>query len=461
MLKSPTVLALICTTALLCPTASGAQDRKIEIRVTGEHGAVNGESPEAARRLALADARLKAVMYAIPQLRSAGEIHALALKSAQLQAFAIALLADAEPAPQEPTGSRVSLQLSLDARDVARRMLELRRDQDAAFELVEASQDIERLYEQLSAESRRHAGASRTEAPGLAQQRDRTLTAIDVRLLTARAYLAFARTDPVTVGGRVSTLEGRERARRLAQDALALDPDSPDVHHLVGDLLVETEQPEDAEAAYRRGLAAEPNSSVARTKLAAALRLQGKFDEALTELREAQRLDANYARAHSDMGMILREQRMVTEAIGAYRAAIAIDPDSIDAHNGLATALAGRGNLEEAAKGFREIVRIDPDSTIGYYNLAYVLADLDRDVESAEALREVVRINPNHYNARYNLGELLRLEQKYDDSAAQFREYLRLAPDTPQNQRNIARARGFIRQFEDPNAPPVAPAMRR
>jgi len=41
----------------------------------------------------------------------------------------------------------------------------------------------------------------------------------------------------------------------------------------------------------------------------------------------------------------------------------------------------------------------------------------------------------------------LRLEGKFDDSAAQFREYLRLAPDTPQNRRNINRARQFVEKF--------------
>ena len=70
-------------------------------------------------------------------------------------------------------------------------------------------------------------------------------------------------------------------------------------------------------------------------------------------------------------------------------------------------------------------------------------------MESAAAFREVIRINPNHYNARYNLGELFRLEGKYDDSVKQFREYLRLAPETPQNQRNIERATGFIEKFAD------------
>jgi Flp pilus assembly protein TadD len=82
--------------------------------------------------------------------------------------------------------------------------------------------------------------------------------------------------------------------------------------------------------------------------------------------------------------------------------------------------------------------------------MATVLANLDRDVEAAAALRQVIHINPNHYNARYNIGELLRLEGKFDDSAAQFREYLRLAPDTPQNRRNINRARQFVEKFTNP-----------
>ena len=112
--------------------------------------------------------------------------------------------------------------------------------------------------------------------------------------------------------------------------------------------------------------------------------------------------------------------------------------------------LAGQGRVPEAVTEFREIVRIDPDSAVGYYNLSYALADIDMDEESAAALREVVRINPDHYNARYNLGELFRLEGKFDEAAKQFREYVRLAPDgTPQNRRNIERAKDFIKSFEN------------
>jgi len=239
-----------------------------------------------------------------------------------------------------------------------------------------------------------------------------------------------------------------ERAKQLADAALILAPDSPDAHEVMGDLFIDASEPEDAEDEFRKALLGHDSASL-RTKLAEALRLQGDFDQAITELRAAIKLEPRSARAYSGLGLALRGQRNLPESTAAYQEAIRLDPDLIDAHNGLAVVLANQGNLNDAVTEFREIIRIDPDSAIGYYNLSYALADLDRDVESAAALREVVRINPNHYNARFNLGELFRLEGKYDESVKQFREYLRLAPDAPQNRRNIERAKGYIQKFGD------------
>jgi len=289
-----------------------------------------------------------------------------------------------------------------------------------------------------------HKQLARDAAP----ERARLLTSHRAKHLAAQASAALARTEESAVGGRAPTDEGRERATQLADAAVALAPDSPDAHEVMGDLLIDASDPEAAEDEFRKALIGE-NAASLRTKLAEALRLQGNFAEAIAELRQAIQLDSRSARAHSGLGLALRAQRNLPESTAAYQEAIRLDPDLIDAHNGLAVTLANQGKLNDAVAEFREIIRVDPDSAIGYYNLAYALADLDRDVESAAALRQVVRINPNHYNARFNLGELFRLEGKYDESVKQFREYLRLAPDAPQNQRNIERARGYIQKFGD------------
>jgi tetratricopeptide (TPR) repeat protein len=368
------------------------------------------------------EAQFTAWRAAVAQLLERTDVKALRLKPVEVEAYTAVILDTDDPR------SRV------DFADVVRRMTMLRKDQDATSDIVDTWIGMQQVHKQLGSSG--------------ARERAQMITALQAKHLAARSSAAIARTEESAIGGRAPTSEGRQRAKQLADAALALLPDSPDAHEAMGDLLVDASQPEAAEDEFRKALLGDNSASV-RTKLAEALRLQGRFDEAVKELREAIRVEPGSARAHSGLGLALRAQRNLPESTAAYQEAIRLDPDLIDAHNGLAVALANQGKLNEAVAEFREIIRVDPDSAIGYYNIAYALADLDRDVESAAALREVVRINPNHYNARFNLGELFRLEGKYDESVKQFREYLRLAPDAPQNRRNIERAKGYIEKFAD------------
>jgi tetratricopeptide (TPR) repeat protein len=440
---------------LIVARCASAQSGVIAIDVTGEHRVASGDTPDSAKQLARVDAQRRAWQTAVTQLLDSQGIKALPLTPRQVEAFTAVLLELEEPpspnASAAPRGLvQVRLRGRLDASEVVQRIALLRKDQDVTYDLEEAWVEMVRLHQQLARETELRAGLPNDKASALAQNQLKTLTLLNAKHLSARASMALARTEPSAIGGRASSTEGRQQAKQLADAALALSPDSPDAHDVLGDFFLDALEPEAAEVEFRKARLVDAESSSGRTKLAEALRLQGQFDEAIAELRAALRIDPSSARAHSGVALALRAQDNVAESITEYREAIRLDPDLIDAHNGLAVVLATQGKLEEAVSEFREIVRIDPDSAIGYYNLAYALADLDRDVESAAALREVIRINPNHYNARYNLGELFRLEAKYDESVKQFREYLRLAPDTPQNRRNIERAKSFVEKFTEP-----------
>jgi tetratricopeptide (TPR) repeat protein len=428
---------IAATVVLAVATVSTAQTTAIEIDVTGEHRPVAGDTGESARRFARIDAHRRAVRAVVAALQKRTDFAALKLTPVEWDAYVAALLETEEPpaaAGQAPAIARVTLRARFATSP--QRLSNVHKDEDVSRTLVNAWTKAERT--------------ERTAAVLTSPERLKVAATLDAIRLAARGSAARAKTEPTTVGGRASSPEGRRRARDLAGAALALAPDSPDAHLLLGDLWIDEEQPVAAEAEYRLALAGDASSVALRTKVAEALRLQGKFAESVAELREVFRIDPAFAPAHSDLAMILREEGNVAGAEAEYREAIRLDPRSTDAHNGLAITLAGTKRLEEALAAFKAIVAIDPDSTIGYYNMATVLANLDRDVEAAAALRQVIHINPNHYNARYNIGELLRLEGKFDDSAAQFREYLRLAPDTPQNRRNINRARQFVEKFTNP-----------
>jgi|RhiMethySRZTD1v2_1073278.scaffolds.fasta_scaffold03688_16 tetratricopeptide (TPR) repeat protein len=388
--------------------------------------AVHAQAPAAdtAGQQARLDAQFTAWRTTVTQLLGREDVRALNLKSVEVEAYTAVIVAMDDQRRAQP-----------DLTAIAGRMARLHKDQDATDDIVDTWTSMQRVYQTLA-----------KAAPA---ERARLVTAIRAKHLAAQASAALARTEESAIGGRAPSDDGRLRAKELADAALALSPESADAHEVMGDVFIDALEPEAAEMEFRKALAGDDSASV-RTKLAEALRLQGNFPDAITELREAIRRDPKSARAYSGLGLALRAQRSLVEATAAYQEAIRLDPDLIDAHNGLAVTLANQGKLAEAVVEFREIIRVDPDSAIGYYNLAYALADLDRDVESAAALREVVRINPNHYNARYNLGELFRLEGKYDESVKQFKEYLRLAPDAPQNRRNIDRAKGFIEKFGEP-----------
>src|SRR5260370_160177 len=76
--------------------------------------------------------------------------------------------------------------------------------------------------------------------------------------------------------------------------------------------------------------------------LKAALRGQGKLDDAIAEYRRAIEIDPNYAFAHNNLGVALRGQGKLDDAIAEYRRAIEIDPNSERARRNLELALHGK-----------------------------------------------------------------------------------------------------------------------
>jgi tetratricopeptide (TPR) repeat protein len=432
--------ALSCTVLLSFALVASAQSLAPDIRVTGEYAATSGDTPDTAKQMAQVAAERKVIGEAAAKFGNLPEVKALQLNAAQLDAYGIGALEPVSEAARSSIQSNRTIYLAdavikVDEGSV-RRFTILRKDRDATAELIRIRKEIELLHHQLETQS---------------AERQKTLTLLHIRILTARVTAAIAKTEEGPSSRRISTKEGRDRAKTFADQAIALDSDSPDAHYAMGDVLMELDKPDLADAEYRKALSVTKDSWRGHAKLANALRLEGKLPDAVAEFHEAIRIDPNIAQVHADLGLTLTTQKQATEAIAEHREAIRLDPDSIDGHNGLAIVLASQRRIPAAVEEFKEIIRIDPELVVGHYNAAIALADMEMDAESAAELREVVRINPNHYNAHYNLGELLRLEGKYDDAARQFREYLRLAPDnTAAAQRNRQRAAQLVRDYEGP-----------
>jgi TolB-like protein len=141
----------------------------------------------------------------------------------------------------------------------------------------------------------------------------------------ARHALARARAFEVQPG-----LGGLEEARRMAELALALDPDNGEAHLAMGQYLYSGFR--DFEGALREIEAARSaglSSSVdLHHNLAAVQRRMGDIDGAIESFLEATRLDPLSAHMLEDLGSTYSNVRRHREAIQVYREAITLAPDS-------------------------------------------------------------------------------------------------------------------------------------
>lgn len=113
-----------------------------------------------------------------------------------------------------------------------------------------------------------------------------------------------------------------------------------------------------AEDAFRKAVALDADSAIARSKLGVALARQRRLDEGIEALRQAIQLNPRYAAAYSNLGNVYREQGRMDEALRAYQQAIEADPDYWVAHQNLGTLYKEKGRFTEAVGEFRKATRL-------------------------------------------------------------------------------------------------------
>jgi tetratricopeptide (TPR) repeat protein len=135
----------------------------------------------------------------------------------------------------------------------------------------------------------------------------------------------------------------------------------------------------EAEAAFRRAVAADPGLGEARLRLARVRLLRGRVGEAIVELQQVAREDGSLRRRYLARLFEARahEKRGDAEAaVRAYRAAVAIEPEGQSAWIGLGRALDLLERREEAQEAFDAALGMDRKRGDPWW--AYERGDLER-----------------------------------------------------------------------------------
>jgi tetratricopeptide (TPR) repeat protein len=149
-------------------------------------------------------------------------------------------------------------------------------------------------------------------------------------------------------------------ARETVQRALRRASSAEDLFQAA----LESEQigsADDAEAAYRAVIAADPAHVAARINLGRLRHVARALDEAEQLYRQALELDPGHPTARFNLGVVLEDRGANDEAIEAYREAVRLDPRVADVHFNLARLYQQAGDQQAALRHFSRFKALTRD----------------------------------------------------------------------------------------------------
>jgi len=150
-------------------------------------------------------------------------------------------------------------------------------------------------------------------------------------------------------------------ARNRIERSFAIDSRQPAPNRLVyAKVLQDSGEYAGAEAQARRALQLSPAWPPALHLLALSLRAQGRADEAIAAFRATVEADPGHVQAHRQLARLLHQHAALGEAIEHYRRSLALFDNDADLWNELGVALTDAGHLAEARTAYRECLARRP-----------------------------------------------------------------------------------------------------
>lgn len=227
--------------------------------------------------------------------------------------------------------------------------------------------------------------------------------------------------------------EAIDSFKRLA----VLAPQSMDTHSQLGMLYLQLGRHEEAVASYRQAVRLKPDFAELYCNLGIVLGLLGRHAEAADTYAKAVALKPTLAMAHYNRGTALQALGRFDEAAQSYRHVLALQPDSAEAHSNLGAVLQAHGKLDAAIDSYRAALAIKPDALV-HFNLGTACRNQGRLAAAADSFEQALALRPAYPDALNNLGEVQRDQGRIEDAVSSFERALAQAPDTAEASYNLA-----------------------
>jgi len=245
----------------------------------------------------------------------------------------------------------------------------------------------------------------------------------------ALAYAGLADAYGLLSGfGAASPQESLPQANAAARKAVELDDTLAETHTSLGFAYTANWAWPDAAREFQRAIELNPNYATAHHWYSdGPLLAEGRFDDAIAEMKRAQELDPLSLIINTEVGMVYIYARQYDKAIEPLQKTIEMDHTFYFAHLNLAVAYSMKGAVREALEEYQIAYKLNDDPTV-LGLLGHFQAITGKQNEALKTLSQMTEISQRRYVPAYSVAQVYAglgerdqafqwLEKSYQDHA--------------------------------------------
>jgi adenylate cyclase len=183
----------------------------------------------------------------------------------------------------------------------------------------------------------------------------------------------------VLLGASTSPKDSIVKAKEMIDKAIALNPSLSGPHAMLARVLILARQYDKAISKAEKAIELAPNGVFANSAMGLALRSIGKSEESIPYLEQAVRLDPYSSIYSSSLGLSYFFTRQYNKAILECKKAANINPNDLLAQCCLASTYSAAGDEEEALTAAAEIIRINPRFSVEWFSIMSSFQKADKE----------------------------------------------------------------------------------
>ena len=167
---------------------------------------------------------------------------------------------------------------------------------------------------------------------------------------------------------------------------------------------------------------------------------QGRYEESLHKLREAQKMDPDSLPVLLLAALDHFQMRDFPQAIQLFNRTLELKPKFAQPHYYLGVMYAQTSNNEAAMEHFKKALELEPTNFSAAFGLGSTYLRLKRVDEAASAFQDAIRLHPDYAEAYTALGEIYLYQKRVDDAVQALERAVAIAPQMKQAHYRLGQA---------------------